>query len=156
MRQTGGTGKVYPKTTKCPKTNNIRRLIIYCVLFQPRHKDLQLPHPCSPTCSPRSDFRICEMIALGLVTSRLDYCNSLLYMALQRRTSADSSVSRTISRDCASSCMELQFKTIVQTLTLASSPAEDDIQDRSRNIQSANFRTAILSPQSAGQPHTFT
>ena len=23
-------------------------------------EDLQLPHPCSPTCSPRSDFRICR------------------------------------------------------------------------------------------------
>ena len=23
-------------------------------------KDLQLPHPCSPTCPPRSDFRICQ------------------------------------------------------------------------------------------------
>ena len=52
--------------------------------------------------------------------------------------------------------MEIQFKTIAQTLTLASSPAGDNIQDRSRNIQRANFRTAILSPQSTGQLHTFT
>ena len=52
--------------------------------------------------------------------------------------------------------MELQFKTIAQTLTLASSPAEDIIQYRSRNIQRANFRTDILSPQSAGQLHIFT
>ena len=50
-----------------------------------------------------------------------------------------------------SSSMELQLKTIAQTLTLASSPAEDNIQDRSRHIQRANFRTAILSPQSALQ-----
>ena len=59
-------------------------------------------------------------------------------MALQRRTSADSSVSRTISRELCSKLHETPFKTIAQTLTLASSPAEDYIQDRSRNIQCAN------------------
>ena len=93
------------------------------------------------------------MIALGLVTSRSIIVTHSC-MALQRRTSADSSVSERSRASCASSCMELQFKTIAQTLTLASSPAEDNIQDRSRNIQRANFRRAILSPQSAGQLHT--
>ena len=52
--------------------------------------------------------------------------------------------------------MEFQLETTAQTLTLASSPAENNIQDRSRHIQRANFRTAILSPWSAGQLHTFT
>ena len=45
-------------------------------------EDLQLPHPCFPTCLPRRrglTFESAEMIALGLVTSRLDYCNSILY-----------------------------------------------------------------------------
>ena len=39
--------------------------------------------------------------------------------------------------------MEPQLKTIAQTLTLASSPAEDNIQDRSRHIQHANLQTCI-------------
>ena len=57
---------------------------------------------------------------------------------------------------CASSSMELQLKTAAQTLTLASSSAEDNIQDRSHHCQRANFRTAIQSPQFAGQLHSFT
>ena len=40
-------------------------------------EDLRLPHPCSPTCSPGSDLNLPS--ALDLVTSRLDYCNSLLF-----------------------------------------------------------------------------
>ena len=60
-------------------------------------EDLQLPHPCSPTCSPRSDFQICRVPSVSALLDSIIVTHSC--MALQRRTSADSNVSRTISRE---------------------------------------------------------
>ena len=57
---------------------------------------------------------------------------------------------------CASSSIEFQLKTVAQTATLASSPAEDNIRDRSIvtfNMQSYEQPSYL---QSAGQLHTFT
>ena len=97
-----------------------------------------------------------KMIALGLVTSRLDYCNSLLYGTSKTNTAKLQRVQKRSRASCASSSMEFQLQTIAQTATLAPSPAEDNFQDSTHHIQRAIFGTAILSPQSAGQLHTIT
>ena len=80
-------------------------------------------------------FESAEMIALGLVTSRLDYCNSLHvwhFKSEHRQTPA---------------CPEREFKTIAQTLTLASSPAEDNIQDRSISSSTVYYTATNLHKQ---------
>ena len=80
----GGQGR--NQNTRCSSGPNL-------VIERPSEvvdEDLQIPHPCSPTCSVRSDFRICQRWSPS-VSSLLD---SIIVnhscMALQRRTSEDS------------------------------------------------------------------
>ena len=113
---------------------------------------------------PTSTAVLSDMFAavwLSNLPRRLPSVSSLLdsiivthsCMALQRRTSADSSVSRTISREL---CFKLHGTPVQNHCSNTYTGSQSTSQNRSRNIQRANFGTAILFPQSAEQLHTFT
>ena len=57
--------------------------LVYECSIEGIDQDIQLSHPCSPTGMPRSDSNLPKWSPsvsslLGFITSRLDYCNSLL------------------------------------------------------------------------------
>ena len=120
---------------------------------------IQLSHPCSPTRSPRSDSQIYQD----------DHPRSRHFSArLFQLTPVAVCVWHFKTNISKLQCVQNDLAWIVQAgipaqnrcsnrsalaSRLQSSRGENDIQDRSRHIQHANFWTY---PQSAEQLHTFT
>jgi len=59
---------------------------------------LHFPHPCVTTHSSAVDLRAAKAIAVSIVGSRLDYCNSLLYGTTQQNFDTFQCVQNTLAR----------------------------------------------------------
>ena len=102
-------------------------------------------------------FESAKMIALGLVTSRLDYCNSLLYGTSTANIGRLQRVQNDLAQVVLQAAWNSSSKPLLKHLHWL--PVQQRIIFKIALV-TFNAQTfeqpAIISPQSAGQLHTFT